>query len=202
MAARLARRLFLGGKVMTDPVRIHRQQLVREAEGYLDLATAFSEHWPLPTDVRDALCLRAIATLERVEHAGGMSGQIFFLHGQALRHMLHYGEAIPFFCAAAEHDPSNVHIYLSLAWCYKRIRRLDLAIESLESALQEEPGLAILHYNLACYWALAGNVRCCVRYLSQSFDLEPNYRDLIHKESDFDSLRNHPQFLNVMSAAC
>ena len=54
-------------------------------------------------------------------------------------------------------EPRNVRIYLALGWCYKRIHRLDLAIETLEEALEidSNPALnrGILHYNLACYWS-------------------------------------------------
>lgn len=187
---------------MTDPSRIHRQQLLREAEGYLDLITVFGGRWEVTKEVRDNLCKRAIVTLDKIAEPGGMAAQVYFLHGQARRHLGHLQDAVTFFCAAAEHEPSNVHVYLALAWCYKRIRRVDLAIESLEAAMQEDPALAILHYNLACYWALVGNVKCAVRFLHQAFDLEPNYRDLVSAESDFDPIRHHPQFLSLTMEVC
>jgi hypothetical protein len=33
-----------------------------------------------------------------------------------------------------------------------------------------------------------------VTYLAQAFDLEPEYRDLVPQEPDFDPIRNHPHF--------
>ena len=95
---------------------------------------------------------------------------------------------------AAEIEPQNIHIRLSLGWCYKRCRRLDLAIQALEEALEADASHAIIHYNLACYWSLAGNVKLAVAYLAQAFDLEPEYRDLVQDERDFDPIRNHPHF--------
>jgi hypothetical protein len=56
-----------------------------------------------------------------------------------------------------------------------------------------------VHYNLACYWSLAGNVKLSVAYLSQAFDLEPEYRDLVLREADFDPIRNHPHFQALTS---
>ena len=44
--------------------------------------------------------------------------------------------------------------------------RLDLAIETLQDALDIEPGEAILHYNLACYWSLANNVQLALDFLA------------------------------------
>jgi tetratricopeptide (TPR) repeat protein len=180
---------------MSDPNRLRRQQILREAEGYLDLITVFGDKMPCKPDVRDALATRVLATLDRVENPGGMKAHILFLRGQALRSMDRFLEAVPLLREAAEYEPQNARIRLTLAWCYKRCRRLDLAIQALEEALEADSSLPILHYNLACYWSLAGNVKLAVTYLSQALDLEPEYRDHISREHDFDPIRNHPHFL-------
>ncbi len=179
---------------MSDFSRIRRQQILREAEGCLDLIGLFNDRWALSSATRDAVARRAIETLQRIENPGGLKGQILFLQGQALRHMERYPDAVAPLREAAEYEPQNVHIRLALAWCYKRCRRLDLAIETLESALEAEPALAILHYNLACYWSLAGNPKVAISYLAQALDLEPNYRDMLNDEADFDPIRGHPHF--------
>ena len=179
---------------MSDFSRIRRQQILREAEGCLELVNLFADRWPLSPATRDAISARAIETLKRIENPGGLKGQILFLQGQALRHMQRFTEAVAPLREAAEYEPQNVHIRLALAWCYKRCRRLDLAIEALESALEIDPALAILHYNLACYWSLAGNSKVAISYLTQAIDLEPNYRDTLQDEADFDPIRGHPHF--------
>ena len=115
--------------------------------------------------------------------------------------MERYAEAIPYFKEGATLDPADTHLLLALAWCYKRNRRLDLAIEALEAALDADPTLAILHYNLACYWSLAGNVKFAVSFLAQAFDLQPNYRELVDSERDFDPIRKLPLFLSLTAAA-
>lgn len=96
---------------------------------------------------------------------------------------------------AADLDPGNTHIHLAMGWCYKRLGQIDRSIEALEDALACEPEDAILHYNLACYWSLAGNIELAVEYLSQAFQLDPSYRDLVADEADFDPIRRDPQFL-------
>ena len=179
---------------MSDPNRIRRQQLIRQAEGYLELISLYGERWSCEPSVRDTLASRAIETLERIDNQGGMKAQILFLRGQALRVMERYTEAVPPLREAVEYEPQNIHIRLSLAWCYKRCRRLDLAIETLEGALEAEPELAIVHYNLACYWSLAGNPKLAVSFLSQAFELQPEYREQVIREHDFDPIRNHPYF--------
>ena len=180
---------------MSDLNRIRRQQILREAEGYLDLITVFGERMPCKPDVRQTLAHRVLATLGRIDNPGGLKAQVLYLRGQAYRALERFSDSVPFFREAAELEPQNVHIRLSLAWCYKRCKRLDLAIQALEEALEADASIAIVHYNLACYWSLAGNVKLAVAYLSQAFELEPEYRDLVHQERDFDPVRNHPHFL-------
>lgn len=184
---------------MSDPLRIRRQQILREAEGYLDLITVFGDRMPCRPDTRDRLARRVQETLDRIENPGGLKAHVLFLRGQAMRAMERYVEAVPLLAEAAELESQNVHIRLSLAWCYKRCRRLDMAIQALEEALEADPSFAIVHYNLACYWSLAGNVKLAVNYLSQAFELEPEYRELVARERDFDPIREHPHFQALTS---
>jgi hypothetical protein len=41
---------------------------------------------------------------------------------------------------------------------------------------------------------LAGNCRRAVTCLSHALQIDPNYRDLIDAEHDFDPIRNNPDF--------
>ena len=179
---------------MSDLSRIRRQQILREAEGYLDLITVFGEKMPCQPIARDQMARRVIKTLDRIDNPGGMKAHILFLRGQALRAMDNFIDAVPLLREAAEIEPQNVHIRLSLGWCFKRCRRLDLAIQALEEALEADASQAIVHYNLACYWSLAGNPKLAVSFLSQAFELQPDYREHVIREHDFDPIRNHPYF--------
>ncbi len=179
---------------MTDPARIRRQQILREAEGYLDLITVFGERWPCRGEARDRLAARVLSTLDRIDNPGGLQAHIHFLRGQALRAMERYADAVVRLRDAAELEPENIHVRLALGWCYKRSGRLDLAIQALEEAIEAEPSQAILHYNLACYWSLAGNAKLACTFLAQAFEIEPDYRDLVGRERDFDAIRSHPYF--------
>ena len=179
--------------------RIRRQQLMREAEGYLDLLMVFADQWDPTPESRDRLAQRAIDVLSQLEETDGRRAQILYLKGQALRAMERYTEAIAPLCESAELDPENIHVWLALGWCQKRSGRLDLAIQALEEALAADSSEAIVHYNLACYWSLANNAKLAVAYLSRAFDIDCNFRDLVAEETDFDPLRNHPDFLALTS---
>jgi tetratricopeptide (TPR) repeat protein len=174
--------------------RIRRQQILREAEGYLDLATMFSEAWMLEAPKRHALAARSLATLDRLNGAAAEEAEALFLRGQALRAMDRFREALDPLQLAVQLDPKNIDIYLALAWCYKRAAQLKMAIASLEQALEIDSKAAILHYNLACYWSLAKNKRKAIQYLSQALSIDENYRHLIDTEADFDPIRDDPRF--------
>lgn len=175
---------------------IKRQQLLREAEGYLDLATACAEDLTLCPQMRNQLGERSVNLLARV---GEDCEDRCYLLGMAFRLLERHHEAIEALEESAELNPDNYHTWLALGWCHKRVGRLDLAIQSLEEALSIAPDEAIIYYNLACYWSLASNVNLALAYLTRSFDIDPMFRDHVHDESDFDPIRNDPGFLELTS---
>jgi len=173
--------------------------LLQEVEGYLDLAMVLSDRYRLTIPARDRIANRALETLQRLEEKTRDSAVGLHLKGQAYRIMERYDDAVDALKTAKELDPENIHTMLALGWCYKRLDKIDAAIQSLEDALAVCPDEAIIHYNLACYWSLAKNVPLALVYLSQSFDLDPDYRDMVANEPDFDPLREHPEFVTLTS---
>jgi len=186
---------------VADFTRIQQRRAIREAEGYLELSIGFSEQLSLRAELRLRLADQALQALTRVPASGNHRAHVLYLTGQAYRTMARYAEAVVPLAAAADLAPENIPIRLALAWCYKRVDRLDLAIQSLERAMAVDDQQAILHYNLACYWSLAGDAEVAIRYLAQSFDIEPSYRDLAADETDFDPIRNLPEFQALTGAA-
>ena len=163
---------------MRSSDRIRRAKIQREAEGYLELS--------LPR--------QALGALARLGDPTDFDSYAFFLWGEALREMGRYEEALVPLGQAAEADPDNIQVWIALGWCYKRTSQLALAIEALERALSADPTEAILHYNLACYWSLAGDKPRALEHLSQSLAIDPGYRRLIDDETDFDPFRSDPDF--------
>ena len=156
-------------------------KIQREAEGYLELG----------------LARQALGSLARLGDPTGFEAHSLYLWGEALRSLGRYEEALVPLGQGAAADPENINIWVALAWCYKRTGHLELAIESLETALTAEPSEALLHYNLACYWSLAGDKQRTLQYLAQSLAVDPRYRRLIADESDFDPFRDDPGFQRV-----
>jgi tetratricopeptide (TPR) repeat protein len=102
---------------------------------------------------------------------------------------------------AAALRPTDTRVALALGWCYKRTNRLAQAIDSLERALHANPEEALLHYNLACYWSLAGNTAKALDALSTALEHDSDLRALIAEESDFHQLRGNPAFERLLGHA-
>lgn len=182
--ARDARRRQAKGAERTKDVnrvsrnRILLRRTIEEAEGYLELG----------------MLSQALTTLQRRGPLVYGNGRACYLLGEALRELGRFEEALLPLQRGADLMPDDIHVYLALGWCYKRTGQLAKAIEALERAVAVDPSEGVLHYNLACYWSLARNRSLALRYLARAFEIDANFRDLIDSESDFNPLRNDPEF--------
>lgn len=184
---------------MTEFDNIRREQSLRAIEGYLDLAMGTCEQFTLNETLRDNLANRALEMLDKMPAIRKDRAQVYFLRGQALRIMEQHRDAVKHLEKAVALDSDDYLFHLALAWCYKRCGRLDLAIQVLDDALDVEPDKAIIHYNLACYWSLAKETHRALQFLMQSFELDPAFRELVSTESDFDPIREDPEFRALTS---
>ena len=157
-----------------DPIR----RKLHEAEGYLEL--------DLPS--------HALRILQSRNEWSGQHFEACLIKGEALRRLDRLRDAISPLETAARLRPGDSRVALALAWCYKRTNRLAQAIDALDRSRREHPENALLHYNLACYWSLAGQPSRALIELNIALDLEPELRSLIADESDFGNLRGNSDF--------
>lgn len=175
-----------------------RCQLIQMAEGYLELAVLFEEQWSLKQSLRRKLAKRAIDSLNRIRSPLGHKPYILFLKGQAHRVANRLVQAVRFFEQSEKLDPDNISCLLAMAWCYKRLERLDVAIRTMEKAIKIEPDSAIAHYNLACYEALASNSNLALIHLSIALDLNSAYTQRVATEEDFNGIRHLASFQEIL----
>jgi tetratricopeptide (TPR) repeat protein len=167
---------------MVKNARIRREKLLAAAEGYL--------FFDLPRQALEAL--DAIADPERAAFA------VNYNRGLALRQLEQNHDALDAFQRAEAEDPDHIPLLLAMAWCYKRTDRLSQSIAALEHAYRVDPTQAIILYNLACYYALAGNKSQALSWLGRSLRMDKDLRKLIPDEHDFDLLREDPDFATVV----
>jgi tetratricopeptide (TPR) repeat protein len=75
----------------------------------------------------------------------------------------------------------------------------DKAIETLEELLAETPDDASVLYNLACAESLTGRRQKALGHLKRSIALDPDFRELAEKDSDFDPIRDDPEFASAIA---
>ena len=192
----------------TKHSRKKRKRLIRVAEGYLELMTMFEDRWPVDPVLAPDLADRAISTLNQIASLKKNSNSqtrkryrahVCILKGQACRIAQRFESAIQFFEDALDLDEDNFDTLLAVAWCYKRTERLADAIASMHRAVEIEPESPVARYNLACYLAIAEEAQSSVQNLREAFQIDPNLRDNVEYESDFDLIRNDPEFIALIS---
>lgn len=161
--------------------RIKRKMLLNASEGYLMLG----------------LFEKALATLDEVSDDGETT-TIDLLRGEALRSLERHADALAAYNRVFAVTPNNVSLLLAMAWCYKRTGQLPRAITALEQARRIDPAQAIIPYNLACYWTLAGNREEALTCLQRALTQDGSLKKLIPDEPDFDSLREDPDFQRIV----
>ena len=107
-------------------------------------------------------------------------------------------QAEPYVAALAERNPKEAGIWVNLAYIRRRTRSLDAAAETLQRALEADPRDALAHFNLACYRAVQHRVPEALALLKDAFQLDPRLKKLAPAEEDFKTLRDLPEFQEMM----
>jgi tetratricopeptide (TPR) repeat protein len=186
-------------RLMTTSNSVNATLVLREVEGYLELITVLADRFELDVKARDLVAQRVLACLKQVPPGDEYHVERLYYRGEALRVMERYEEALLSLQGAAEDHPGPVHIWLAIGWCEKRLGRIEMAIAALEQATAVDPENALVHYNLACYWSLAGDVDLALQELSSASRMDPHYLQLASEETDFDPIRDDPRLELMLS---
>ena len=161
------------------------EQLLEQAEGYLLL------EMPRP----------ALDRLAAIDDPEFKPFDVHKLRGEAHRVAGDFEDSLNAFHAALGHLPEStdtreerVGILLGMAWAYKRIDQLQRAIAVTTQAHRLVPDDPIVMYNLACYHSLDRNKDQALSWLGRAIRTQASIRKLITDETDFDPLRDDPDF--------
>ena len=169
---------------MDEKVRSRRDRLLAAAEGYMTLG--------MPS--------QALNSLNEIDRREQDAYAVNLLRGDVLRHLERHEEALVALHRAFEKKPDDVTLLMAMAWCYKRTNQLPRAITSMEQAYRIAPKEAVILYNLSCYWSLAANKTQSLSWLGRALRMDKSFRQLIDDETDFDPLRQDPDFQLIVGA--
>ncbi len=122
----------------------------------------------------------------------------YIARGNALYRQGKYQRAIDMYQAALALDPLDVKARNNLGSAYLQLTLDDRAMAAFQEVLRLDDSYSLAHYNLACVHARAGNVESAAAYLLQAVAIEPEARDWASADADFASVRNAPEFRQLL----
>ena len=159
-----------------------RKRLFNAAEGYLLLE--MPDH--------------ALRELNRIRDFGSEFFTICLLRGHALQIKREHHQALDEYRQAHLEKPTDIRPLFGMAWCFKRIDQLPQAIDAMKLAYQFHKNDAVVLYNLACYYSLAGDKDNALSWLARSLRMNRELLKSIPAETDFDPLRNDSDFQHLL----
>jgi tetratricopeptide (TPR) repeat protein len=95
-------------------------------------------------------------------------------------------------------DPGHVDTLNNLGVLFIRKKDYLSAQRNLEKAVRLKPRYAEPFYNLACLKAITGDTKQALSYLQKAVSLDPTVRDWAQKDADLESLRQMPEFKELL----
>ncbi len=99
-----------------------------------------------------------------------------------------------------EATPENWRACSSVAFGYLNLGEFSNASKFIESALENNRDDMIVNYNAGCLYSVIGNTEKAIKHLQISLQhgIGTQLKDWIEHDSDLDSIRDHPKFLEIM----
>ena len=141
---------------------------------------------------------RALCELDEIIDTDKATCEYHLLRGEALRAKSDHRAALEAFHKALEARPEDLGALMGLAWCFKRIDRVDQSIETMQRAYESHQEIPVVLYNLACYYSLAGEKELALSWLGRALRMDRGFTKLVPKETDFDPLRDDPDFRHLI----
>ncbi len=141
---------------------------------------------------------QALRELDGINDASEQAFHYHLLRGEALRAKSEHRRALDQFLNAHAIDCTDLSPLMGMAWCYKRVDRLDQSINTLRLAYESHPEVPVVLYNLACYYSLAGEKELALSWLGRALRMDRNFMKLVPNETDFDPLRDDPDFAHLL----
>ncbi|MEZ6046606.1 MAG: hypothetical protein R3C11_13740 [Planctomycetaceae bacterium] len=160
----------------------HQRRVLKAAEGYLELE--------LPD--------QALRELDQIKSPDELRCQYHILRAEAFRQRGEFEAALLSYHKSHCGEPANLIVLMGMAWCYKRTGQLHRSIQMMKRALEIEPENALIQYNLACYYSLDHDKPQALSWLGRAFRLDRSLVKLVSDETDFDPLRNDPDFQYII----
>ncbi len=141
---------------------------------------------------------RALRELSEIAGTDQATCECHLLRGEALRAKSDHHAALDAFRQALGARPNDLSALMGMAWCFKRIDRVDQSIETMQRAYESHKEVPVVLYNLACYYSLTGEKELALSWLGRALRMDRGFTKLVPDETDFDLLRDDPDFVHLL----
>ena len=95
------------------------------------------------------------------------------------------------------YEPSGFEVWLPINALYEAGKYAEAADRGRE-LIEQNPGYAGLFYNVACCESLAGRTADAIEHLRRAIERSERFRSFAAGDSDFDPIREEPEFQELM----
>ena len=95
-------------------------------------------------------------------------------------------------------EPDDSQAYLACASALVHLDRYPEAVSMMDRAIKIDPSDRVVHYNMACAYAIMGETDQALDYLEKMTKTGVKNMDWVKNDGDLDSLRDHPRFKKFM----
>lgn len=111
----------------------------------------------------------------------------------------HYELAAEYFERGLEHLPDSPGVLNNLAVCLIRLGDYPGARKRLEELINQSPNRATAYFNVAISYVLEQNYATALEWIRKGADFcTPSQLQSYLSDSDFDSIRSHPEFQQII----
>jgi len=143
----------------------------------------------------------AIASYDKALEIKSDKDEAWYNRGNSLHELGRYEDAIASYDKALEIKSDKDEAWYNRGNSLGNLGRDEEAIASFDKALEIKPDKDEAIYNKACAYALMKRTDLALRYLEEAIILNPDHlREFAKTDSDFDSLRDNPQFQALLSS--
>jgi tetratricopeptide (TPR) repeat protein len=122
--------------------------------------------------------------------------------GAVLRRLDRFSDAVQEYKSAIEINGRDAYAHIALAACYERAGQAELSAKHRIIALELGDNQVEGEYNRACFWALAGDRKRSLQFLSEAISSSRNVQAMAMKDVDLYSLRGDTEFEAPVTREC
>ena len=109
-------------------------------------------------------------------------------------------KAISSYKMALHHNNNFDEAYINLSTAYLVGKKFEASLKTLNTLQRINPKHPLLHYNLACYYALKGNTTLGIESLKQAVTNRFNNIQTLKTDPDLENLRPDPRFKELQES--